>query len=52
MLYTAFRVFTDLRDKMHECKDLQDFIAIAKEVKERRGDWLLKDKIGWYNRYR
>ena len=51
MLYTAFQVFHDLRDKLGKSRELKDFKAIAKEVRERRKGWSLEKKVGWYYRY-
>lgn len=35
MLYTGFKVFTDLRDKMNEAKVVQDFRDILLQMKDR-----------------
>lgn len=51
MLYTGFKVFTDLRDKMNEAKYVEDFRKIVLEMKDRRVAWKVEDKLGWYYRY-
>jgi hypothetical protein len=52
MLYTGFKVFTDLRDKMNEAKSFEDYNEIVKEMKDRRINWKREDKLGWYFRFR
>lgn len=51
MLYTGFKVYFDLRDKMNEAKSIEDFRKIALDMKDRRVAWKKEDKIGWYSRY-
>ena len=51
MFYTAFQVFFDLRDRLSKSREIKDFRAIARDVRERRKNWSLEKKIGWYYRY-
>lgn len=39
MLYTGFKVFTDLRDKMNDAKTLNCYKNIVLEMKDRRTNW-------------
>lgn len=51
MLYKGLSENTDLRDRMSQVHTLQEFRAIATELKERRVDKSVEEKFGWYQRY-
>lgn len=51
MLYSAFQVHHDLRDRLVGARCLEEFVKIAGEVKERRRNETPEDKIKWYWRW-
>ena len=50
-LYTGLKVHTDLRDRLSEAPSLEEVVAVALEMKERRLNLTPEEKIGWYYRY-
>jgi tRNA-dihydrouridine synthase 1 len=50
-LYTGLQRHTDLRDRTGRSKTLEEFKAIAAEMKERRKEESVESKIGWYYRH-
>lgn len=52
MLYTGFQKHTDLRDRQARAREFEEYVAIVKEMSERRKGWTAEEKLGWYERHR
>lgn len=51
ILHQGLSENVDLRKKMVECKTIEDYENLCKELKERRKDKKPIEKFGWYERY-
>lgn len=51
LLHSGLKVHTDLRSKLGTSRTFEEYSAIVKEMRNRRKDVPLKEKLGWYKRY-